>query len=313
VSESRRASAAAGLLGVAVALVLGIAFAAAGCGGSSSAAPSGTVVVVTTTQLADFARQVGGDDVTVYSLLKTNVDPHDYEPTPADLQRLATADVIVKNGVGLERWFEPTIKAAEPRGTIVDASDGVELRHGTGPEASELDPHIWQSPANAQVMVRNIATALAAADNAHASAYAANAARYDSELSALDARVREELSTLTNRKVVTNHDAFGYYFDRYGLDFVGSIIPSFDSQAELSASDVRELVDEIRAQHVTAVFSEASLPPKTADAIGREAGVEVVAGPDALYGDTLGPAGTGAATYIGMMDHNTRVFVDNLG
>jgi zinc/manganese transport system substrate-binding protein/manganese/iron transport system substrate-binding protein len=313
VSESRRASAAAALLGVAVALVLAIAFAAAGCGGASSAGPSGTVVVATTTQLADFARQVGGDDVTVISLLKPNVDPHDYEPTPEDLQRLATADVIVENGVGLERWFEPTIKAAEPTGAIVDASHGVALRRGTGPAASDFDPHIWQSPANARVMVRNIASALAAADTAHAADYAANAGRYDEKLAALDAHIRQELSGLANRKVVTNHDAFGYYFDRYGLDFVGSIIPSFDSQAELSANDVRDIVDAIEAQHVTAVFSESSLPPKTAEAIGREAGVKVVTGPDSLYGDTLGPAGSDASTYIGMMEHNTKVFVDNLG
>jgi manganese/iron transport system substrate-binding protein len=313
VSESRRASAAVALLGVAVALVLAIALAAAGCGGASSAAPSGTVVVTTTTQLADFARQVGGGDVTVYSLLKPNVDPHDYEPTPADLQRLATADVIVKNGVGLERWFEPTIKAAEPKGTIVDASNGVALRRGTGPATSNFDPHIWQSPANARMMVRNIAAALAAADAAHAADYTANAARYDNELAALDVRIRKELSGLTNRKVVTNHDAFGYYFDRYGLDFVGSIIPSFDSQAEFSANDVGDIVDAIKAQHVTAVFSEASLPRKTAEAIAREAGVKVVAGPDSLYGDSLGPVDSDAATYIGMMEHNTKVFVDNLG
>jgi ABC-type Zn uptake system ZnuABC Zn-binding protein ZnuA len=124
--------------------------------------------------------------------------------------------------------------------------------------------------------------------------------------------VDQQLAPLTNRKIVTNHDALGYYIDRYGLEFVGSIIPSFDSSAELSATDIDAIVAEIRSNGVKAVFSESSIPPKTAEAIGSEAGVTVVAGDDALYGDALGPAGSGAATYVEMIRHNTEVLVANL-
>ena len=111
---------------------------------------------------------------------------------------------------------------------------------------------------------------------------------------------------------MTNHDAFGYYVARYGLDFVGSVIPSFDSQAELSQQDINDLVAAVKAQGVKAIFSESSLPPKTAEAIAKEAGVKVVEGDDALYGDSLGPDGGDAATYIDMVEHNTKVIVDNL-
>ncbi|HZQ79927.1 MAG TPA: metal ABC transporter substrate-binding protein [Acidimicrobiia bacterium] len=288
--------------------------AACGSGGGRATTAGGSVggrvsVVATTTQLADFARAVGGNHVDVYGLLKPNLDPHDYEPSPADVARLATAAVIVKNGVGLERWFDATIRNAEPKGAIVDASTGIALRRGPG---TDRDPHIWHDPRNARVMVHTIATALAGADPAHRVDYEAAEAAYAAELDRLDAEIAAEIGGLADKKLVTNHDAFGYYVARYGLDFVGAVIPSFDSQAELSAADVAGVVKLIRKAGVKAVFSEASVPPKTAEAIGREAGVAVVAGPDALYGDSLGPAGSDGDTYLRMERHNTREIVDHL-
>jgi ABC-type Zn uptake system ZnuABC Zn-binding protein ZnuA len=306
---------------------------AAGCGGGGAAAEGGAVegrvpVVATTTHLADFARVVGGNHVDVYGILKANVDPHDYEPSPADVTRLATAKVIVKNGVGLEDWFEGTIRSAEPEGTIVDASTGVRLRrgehdgHATEAEGGEghgddegdgtADPHIWLDPRNAKAMVHNIAAALVAADPAHQSDYEANEAAYAAELDRLDAEIAGQIGGLANKKLVTNHDAVGYYVDRYGLEFVGSIIPSFDTSAELSAADVSGVVNRVKQARVKAVFSETSIPRKTADAIGRDAGVAVVAGDDALYVDSLGPAGSAGDTYLKMLRHNTRVIVDHL-
>jgi ABC-type Zn uptake system ZnuABC Zn-binding protein ZnuA len=283
----------------------------AGCGSSARSltpTPGPVKVVTTTTQITDFVRTIGGPDVVVHPLLTANVDPHDYEPTPADLDAVARADVIVKNGVGLEKWIDQTITDADPRGTVVDASQGVALRT----DGKEDDPHIWHNPENAKVMAANIARALDAADPAAAKTFDANLARYTADLDALDASIRSRIATLTNKKLVTNHDAFGYYVDHYGLDYVGSVIPSFDSQAELSPHDVNELVAKIRGEHVKAVFSEASLPPKTAAAIAAEAGVKVVAGDDALYGDALGPPGSDGDTYLKMMDHNTDEIVDNL-
>jgi zinc/manganese transport system substrate-binding protein/manganese/iron transport system substrate-binding protein len=161
-------------------------------------------------------------------------------------------------------------------------------------------------------MVHTIALALATADPSHRADYEANEAAYDEELDRLDHDIATQIDGLANKKLVTNHDAFGYYVDRYGLDFVGSIIPSFDTQAELSAQDLSGVVRRIKATGVKAVFSESSLPPKTAEAIGREAGVTVVAGDDALYGDSLGPTGSDGDTYLKMERHNTRTIVDHL-
>jgi ABC-type Zn uptake system ZnuABC Zn-binding protein ZnuA len=284
----------------------------AGCAGDTRgtfATDSRVKVVTTTTQITDFVRTIGGPAVDVHAVLGANVDPHDYEPTPADLDAIARADVIVENGVGLEKWFERTIADADPRGTIVDTSRGVALRTGDG---KDDDPHIWQNPQNAKVMVTNIARALTAADPDATGTFAANLTAYTAALDALDARITSRIATLTDKKLVTNHDAFGYYVDHYGLEFVGSVIPSFDSQAELSPHDVNELVEKIKAEDVKAVFSEASLPPKTAAAIAAEAGVKVVAGEGALYGDSLGPPGSDGDTYVKMMTHNTEAIVDNL-
>lgn len=295
-----------------------------GSGSSATGASGGAAlhVVATTSILADLARQVGGDRVAVTTIIKPNVDAHDFEAAPADIEALATADVILRNGVGLEAWFDDTVEAAQPDGVVVDTSRGVELREGEDHDAGGQDggdgddhvrdPHIWQSPANVRTMVATIEDALTAADPEGAEVYAANAARYDAELAELDRWVADQLGQLTNRKIVTNHDALGYYIDRYGLEFVGSIIPSFDSSAELSATDIDAIVAAIRANGVKAVFSESSIPPKTAEAIGSEAGVTVVAGDDALYGDALGVDGSGATTYVEMIRHNTEVLVANL-
>ncbi|MFT3853766.1 MAG: metal ABC transporter substrate-binding protein [Ilumatobacteraceae bacterium] len=271
------------------------------------------LVVTTTTQVTDFARNVGGDLVDVHPLLKPNVDPHDFEPAAADLVALTDADVIVENGVDLEHWFEPTVESASPHGAIVDASTGVTIRAGSeDDDHGEGDPHIWQDPTNAKIMATNIADALATADPANAATYRANLAAYSAQLDQLDAEIATQIGSLTDKKLVTNHDAFAYYVARYGLDFVGSVIPSFDTQAELSPSDVQDLVARIREQGVKAIFTESSLPPKTAEAIAAEAGVKVVAGDDGLYGDSLGPAGSDGDTYLKMMRHNTRVIVQNL-
>ena len=286
---------------------------AAGCSGSGGAGDGdggggGLRVVATTTQVADLAANVGGDRVQVTSLLKPGIDAHDYEPSPADIDAIARADLVVQNGVGLEAWLGDTIESSGFAGPVVDASQGVRLRQVDG----EADPHIWQDPGNAQRMAANIERGLAAAEPADASAFAANLAAYTKELEALDAEVERQIDSLANKKLVTNHDAFGYYIDRYGLELVGSVIPSFDTSAELSGRDIRDLVAKIKATGVKAIFSETSLPPRAAETIGREAGVKVVVGADALYGDALGPPGSDGDTYLKMIRHNTATIVENL-
>jgi ABC-type Zn uptake system ZnuABC Zn-binding protein ZnuA len=289
---------------------------AAGCssGQESASSAGGTPaqgrlrVVATTTQVADLTRNVGGNLVQVTSLLKPGVDAHDYEPSPADLDAIARTDLVLRNGVGLDGWLNDTVESSGYRGPVIDTSQGVTLRQIDG----EPDPHIWQDPRNAQRMAANIQRALAEAEPADAAAFAANLAAYTKQLQALDAEVERQIDSLANKKLVTNHDAFGYYLDRYGLEFVGSIIPSFDSSAELSGRDIRDLVAKIKATGVRAIFSETTLPPKAAETIGREAGVKVVVGEDALYGDALGPPGSDADTYLKMIRHNTATIVSNL-
>jgi len=234
--------------------------------------------------------------------------PHDYEPSPADIDAIAHADLVLENGVGLEAWLSDTIDSSGFDGPVVDTSQGVRLRMVGGAP----DPHIWQDPGNAERMAANIERGLAAAEPSAAPAFQANLAAYTRQLQALDAEVQRQVDSLANRKVVTDHDAFGYYLDRYGLELVGSVIPSFDSSAELSGRDIRDLVAKVRATGVKAIFSETTLPPRAAETIGREAGVKVVTGDDALYGDALGPPGSDGDTYIKMIRHNTATIVSNL-
>ncbi|MBO4161363.1 metal ABC transporter substrate-binding protein [Micromonospora antibiotica] len=305
-----------------------------GCGSGDDDAPGGSsapgatrlAVVATTPEVADFVRAVGGDDVTVTQIIKPNVDPHDYEPTPADIQAIGKAAVVVKNGVGLEEWLDQTIESAGFKGTVVDSSQGVTLREGgheedegheeeSAHEGEEHDPHIWHNPLNAKTMVANIEKGLATADPAHAAAFADNLKTYTAELDKLDADNEAAFARIPadQRKLVTNHDAFGYYVDRYRLEFVGSVIPSLDTSAELSAKQLNDLVAKIKATGTKAIFAETSLPPKSAEAIAKQAGVKVIGGEDALYGDSIGPEGTPEGTYLGAERHNTQVIVTALG
>lgn len=302
--------------GVLVALVA--AGPAAGCAATDTAgaAANGRLrVVATTTQVADFARVIGGRRVAVHQILKPNVDPHDYRSSPADVQAIADADLVVENGVGLERWLHRDITAAGFSGNLVDTSTGVPIRRGNGTaEEAAGDPHIWQDPHNAAIMAANIERAYAAADHRDARYFARNLKRYRAKLTALDHWIARRIATIPpkHRELVTNHDAFGYYLARYHLRYVGSVIPSFDTSAQLSARGIADLVAKIKRTGTPAVFSETSLQPKAATAIARQAGVRVEAGPDSLYGDTLGPAGSPGATYLGMERHNTNVIVSAL-
>jgi zinc/manganese transport system substrate-binding protein len=305
---------------------------AAGCSSDGNDAGAGTptggaalAVVATTPEVADFVRNIGGADVTVTQIIKPNVDPHEYEPTPADIQAIGAAKLVVKNGVGLEEWLDQTIESSGFKGTVVDTSQGVTLREGgheegeaeaeAGHEGEEHDPHIWHNPLNAKIMVANIEKGLAAVDPGRASTFTRNLADYTAKLDKLDAANTAAFAKIPadQRKLVTNHDAFGYYVDRYQLQFVGSVIPSMDTSAELSAQQLTELVAKIKATGTKAIFTESSLPPKTAEAIAKQAGVKVVGGEDALYGDSLGAQGTPQGTYIGAEEHNTQVIVSALG
>lgn len=305
--------------GVALALVVLLAaLALAACGTTNASDGDGLPVVATTTIIADMARNVGGDRVAVRSLVPANADPHSYEPTPREIGAVARAAVVLEHGMGLDVWISDMVRESGTKAHIAVVTDGVTTISGeqhaedaTGHSHEGEDPHVWFDVANARVMVDNIRDALIVADPDGAAIYRANAERYQSELDDLDAWIREQIATIPEgqRKLVTNHDAFGYYVHAYGLTLVGTIVPSLDAQAQPSARETAALIDTIKAEGGKAIFTEAALNPALARRIAEDAGVVVVSD---LYGDSLGPAGSGADTYIGMMRIDTTRIVEAL-
>jgi len=322
----------------------------AGCSASTPAASAGAdgdlKVVATTTQIADLTRNIVGDTagVTVTQLIQPNQSAHSYDPSVADLTALGAADVLVINGVGLEEWLDDAIAASGFDGITIDSDEGITIQDveagheeeaGHDDEATDTaeaedaehageegehsheggNPHIWTDVSNAEAMAGTIADGLAAASSTHAAAFEANEAAYTGQLAALDGWIRENIDAVpaAERLLVSNHDAFGYFTAAYGITYVGSVIPSFDDNAEPSAAEIDTLVAAIKATGVKAVFSEASINPKAADTIASEAGVTVYSGEDALYGDSLGPAGSDGATYIASQLHNVRLILESWG
>jgi len=314
----------------------------AGCSTTATNASTGSdgdlKVVATTTQIADLTRNIVGDTdgVTITQLIQPNQSAHSYDPSVADLTALGEADVLVINGVGLEEWLDDAIEASGFDGVTIDSDEGITILDGeagheeeaahadeaTEGEATEEEhdheggnPHIWTDVTNAEAMVATIADGLAGASAAHAADFEANEAAYADRLAELNGWIHENVDAVPDaeRLLVSNHDAFGYFTAAYGITYVGSVIPSFDDNAEPSAAEIDALVAAVKATGVKAVFSEASINPKAADTIAAEAGVAVYSGDDALYGDSLGPADSDGATYIASQLHNVRLILESWG
>ena len=314
-------------------------------GASGSTEPNGPSIVATTTQVGDFTRELVGGTAEVTQLLTSAQSAHSFDPSAAQLLALAEADALVVNGAGLESWLDDAVSASGFDGVLIDASTGIEL-YGTGDHvaddagtADDTDaaddahhdaegddahvghdhgdgnPHIWTDPELAERMVENIARGLQTVPGVEAAALTANEQAYLEQLDALDTWIEENVEAVPvdSRLLVTNHDAFTYFVDAYDLTFVGSVIPSFDDNAEPSAAEIDDLVAKIRATGVQAVFSEASISPKAAETIAREAGVTVYSGDDALYGDSLGAEGTPGETYLGSQVHNATLILESWG
>lgn len=284
-----------------------------GCGssGSSSSSPGGLTVVATTTQSGDFVRAVGGDRVEVVQVLQPNSDPHEYEPRPDDVKALIDAPLVFESGDNLDAWMDKVVSESggHPRVvTLADAAVSHVAGERSGPEASRYDPHWWHDPRNVEAAIPAIRDALSRANPPAAAAYAHNARAYLVRLRRLDAGIAACMRRVpaAQRKLVTDHDAFGYFARRYGIDVVGAVIPSQTTQAQPSAGDVAQLVETIRREHVHAIFPEASVNPKLAQAVARETGATADL---TLYGDTLGPAGSPGATYLGMEQANADAMV----
>ena len=262
----------------AVAVVTGRADEAAGGDGRR-------VVVATTTQAADLARNVAGDDAEVVGLLSPNTDPHDYEVRPHDLQALADADLVVRSGGDIDEWLQEAIEGAGSDAPVVTLMQGD-------------DPHWWQDPRNAIAAVGILERAL----RTDASAFTARLRALDRAVAACMAEV-----PAAQRKLVTTHDAMGAYARRYGIEVIGAVIPSLSTRGQPSAGEVAALVRTIREQGVKAIFAESSVNAKVERAIARETGA--VVGPP-LWADSLGPAGSSGATYVDSIAANTRALVE---
>jgi ABC-type Zn uptake system ZnuABC Zn-binding protein ZnuA len=278
----------------------------------ATARTDGPLKVMTTTPLlADLTRQIGGVRLDVSSVMPPNVDAHDFEPKPQDLVQIEDAALIVEHGLNLDAWAAGMIQNAGADAPVVVATTGVPTISTDEEGFSEGDPHVWFDPRNVKVMIDTIAAALIATDPDGTASYEARRDAYKTHLDQLDQAIADLISTIPpeRRKLVTNHDAFGYYVARYGLTFVGSVIPSLDSRAEPSAKETAELIDRIKSVGVPAIFTESSINPELEEELAKEAGVVVVS---SLYGDTLGEPGSGADTYIGMMQTNTRRIVEGL-
>ncbi len=281
-----------------------------GCGAGSSS-DNRLQVVATTTQIADWVRQVGGDRVKVTQILHPNTDPHDYEPRPSDVEDTAGAKVVFENGDHLDRWMGQVVKQSGGHPTVVDLSVNLPSRlpgESKGPEKSRFDPHWWHDPRNAEAAVQRIAAVLTDADPTGRAHYAEASDRYTQRISHLDRSIARCFDALpaASRTLVTDHDAFNYFVARYGIRYVGAVIPSQSTQAQASAGELARLVALVRRDHVKAVFPESSVSPRLAQAIARRTGARSDL---ELYGDTLGPAGSPGATYLKMEAANADAMV----
>ena len=265
-------------------------------------------MVATTTQVGDLARAVAGERAEVRQILRPNSDPHDYEPRPSDVKAVGDAVVVLRSGGGLDDWLDGVVENAGSDAETTTLIDAIRPRRGS----DGVDPHWWQDPRNAIAAVRRIRDVLVAADPGGRAAYAANAAAYLTRVRALDAAITGCMRAIPadRRRLVTDHDALGYYAARYAIDVVGTVIPALSTQAQASAGEVARLVRTIRSAGVTTIFPERSASAKLARAIARDAGATV--GP-ALYADSLGPADSPGATYLGSLRFNTRALVAGFG
>ena len=269
-------------------------------------------VVATFSVLGDFVRMVTGDIVLLTTLVGPDSDTHEFEPAPSDSVHLADADVIIENGLGFERWLDAMYRASGSKAARIVTSAGVTVREMQEKGQQETDPHIWQNPLNAIQMVKNIVAGLSKADAAHADVYQKNGAAYIKQLEHLDAELSAEVDKLSRdrRKIVTSHDALGYFAEHYGFTIIGSVIQSLSTEAgEPSAKDIAKLVNNIQAVGTKAIFLESMVNPTLVERVANEAGVNI--GP-ALYTDALGARGSTGQTYLEAMRHNAQAIVGAL-
>ncbi|MEA2759177.1 MAG: zinc/manganese transport system substrate-binding protein [Methylobacteriaceae bacterium] len=259
--------------------------------------------------LADLVKQVGGEHVDVTAIVGPDGDAHVFQPSPLDAKAVADAQLVVINGLGLEGWTARLIQSSGTKAPVVVASKGVRPLQGEGEEAGKADPHAWQSIANAKIYVANIRDGLMSADPADKADFEANAKSYLARLDQLEAEVKAAIASIPqrNRKIITTHDAFGYFARAYGMSFIAP--QGVSTETEPSAKDVAKIIRQIKAQRIPAVFLENISDDRLMQQIARETGARIG---DKLYSDALSKPGAGAATYVDMMHNNVAAFMKAL-
>lgn len=270
-------------------------------------------VVATTNIVSDVVGQVGGDAIALDTLMAVGVDPHTYVPTPADTAKIHDAHLVFANGAGLEADLEEMFVNAGGDAIQIHLSDHLELRQATeleeehdDHEHTNVDPHVWFDVQNVILWVETIEETLSALDPANSETYERNAAAYRQQLAELDAWVEEQIAMIPeeNRRLVTNHPAFGYLAERYGLEQVGAIYP-ISPAAEPSAQELAALEDAIAEYDVPAVFTESTVNPKLAGQVAKDTGVELVS----LYSGSLGGPGSEVESYLALIRFDVSAIV----
>jgi ABC-type Zn uptake system ZnuABC Zn-binding protein ZnuA len=282
-------------------------------------------VVATTTIVGDVVRQVAGDAIDLTVLLPAGADPHGFQPTPQDAALIANADLVFINGLGLEEFLDRLIQNAGGDAKVVVVSDGIEAVASREHQPDEdedhadedeehahqgVDPHVWMDPNNVRVWTRNIAAALGEMDPAHATLFHTNAQHYDQTLQALDAWAQEQIAQITpeHRRMVVDHDAFGFFARRYGFETVGAVAPGFSSMSAPSAQELARLENAIRGLGVKAVFVGNTVNPALAQRVAADTGAQVVA----LFIGSLSEPGGNADSYESFIRYNVNAIVEAL-
>ncbi|KAA0267387.1 MAG: zinc ABC transporter substrate-binding protein [Chloroflexi bacterium] len=291
----------------------------AGCGSAPQNADNALNVLASTTFLADITQNVAGDRAQVVSLLPIGSDPHAYQATPADVVKISQSTILILNGIEYEHFIEPLLENADGERLVIVASDGLESHpmeedageeHAGGEEHEAGDPHMWLDPNLVITYVENIRDGLSQADPGGAEFYRSNAEAYIAQLKDLDSFIKSQVESVPaeRRLLVTNHEALGYFAERYGFTIVDTILPSFSSEASASAQEVASAIERIKLSGAPAIFLGEVENDSLAEQIASETDVKVVRD---LYLETL-TDGPPAATYIEMMKYNVTQIADAL-
>jgi zinc/manganese transport system substrate-binding protein len=277
--------------------------------GNTAMAADALAVTASFSILGDIVRVVGGDRVKVTTLVGPDQDAHVFEPKPADVRTLIASKLVIINGLGFEPWALKLVQSSGYKGEVVVASKGVKARTMREDGHLETDPHAWQNPHNVVTYARNIALALSKADPSGASMYNANAEAYAKELQALDAWVQSQIETIarSKRKVITSHDAFGYFAAQYGVVFLAP--QGISTETEPSAKQVAQLIGQIKREKIRALFVENMRNPQLIAQISKDTGAPLGG---RLYGDALSAPDQPGATYLRLIRHNTEQLTKQL-